>query len=166
VDDFLGLVQGGVRTRLRVKRALLHWLDQVMRPLDSADYSFRQEPASVKKMEKEDSTWATLKTILDWIINTIDKTISLPPNRLIRVRNILDSISPTQGRVAVSKWQQVLGKLRSMALAIPVDMTLFSVLQEALKSSEGIRVRLNKHMHAFLQDFRWLGRRGRSAHQD
>jgi hypothetical protein len=156
VDDFLGLVQGGRRTRLRVKRALLHSLDQVMRPLDSADSSFRQEPASVKNMEKGDATWATLKTILGWILNTLDKTITLPPHRLVRVRDILDSISPTQHRVALSKWQQVLGELRSMALATPATICLFSVLQEALKSSDGSRVRLNQHTHAFLQDFRWL----------
>jgi hypothetical protein len=127
-----------------------------MRPLDSAESSFCQEPASVKKMEKGDATWATLKTILGCIINTLDKTISLPPHRLVRVRDILDSISRTQHRIALSKWQQVLGELRSMSLAIPVAIGLFSVLQEALKSSDGSRMRLNQHTHAFLQDFRWL----------
>jgi hypothetical protein len=64
VDDLLGLVQGGRRTRLRVKGALLHSLDQVIWPLDSANFSFRQEPESVKKMGKGDATWTTLKTIL------------------------------------------------------------------------------------------------------
>jgi hypothetical protein len=156
VDDFLGLVQGGRRTRLSVKRALLHSLDQVMRPLDSTYSSFRQEPSSVKNMGKGDATWATLKTILGWIFNTLDNMISLPPHRLVRVRDILDSIGPNQRRVALSKWQQVLGELRSMALAIPAAIGLFSVLQEALKSSDGTRVRLNQHTHAFLQDFRWL----------
>jgi hypothetical protein len=109
VHDFLVLVQGGRRTRLRVKRALLHSLDQVMRPLDSADSSFRQDPASVKNMGKGDVTWATLKTILGWILDTLDKTISLPPHRLVRVRDILDSISPNQRRVylqvAASPWR-------------------------------------------------------------
>jgi hypothetical protein len=107
-------------------------------------------------MGKGNATWATLKTILGWILNTLDKTISLPPHRLVRVHDILDSIGPNQRRVALSKWQQVLGELRSMALAIPYAIGLFSVLQEALKSSDGSRVRLTQHTHAFLHDFRWL----------
>jgi hypothetical protein len=127
-----------------------------MRPLDSADSSFRQEPASVKKMGNGYATWATLKTIVGWILNTFDKTISLPPHRLIGVRNILDSIGPSQHHVALSKWQQVLGELCSMALIIPAAIGLFSVLQETLKSSDGIRVLQNQHTRAFLQDFHWL----------
>jgi hypothetical protein len=156
VDDFLSLVQGGRRTRLRVKRDLLHSLDQVMRPLDSEDSPFRQEPASVKKMGKGDATWTTLKPILGWIINTLDKTISLPPHRLVRVRDILNYIGLNQRRVALNKWQQFLGELRSMALAVPAAIGRFSVLQEALKSSDGSRVCLTQHRHTFLQDFRWL----------
>jgi hypothetical protein len=127
-----------------------------MRPLDSADSSFRQEPASVKKMGKGDATWATLKTIIGWILNTLDNTISLLPHRLVRVHDILDSIGPNQRRVAHRKWQQVLGELRFMALAIPAAIGLFSVLQEALKFSDGTRVRLNQHTHTFLQEFHWF----------
>jgi hypothetical protein len=156
VDDFLGSSRGGRRTRLRVERALLHSLDRVMRPLDSEDSPLRQESASVKKMGKGDATSTTLKPILGWIINTLDKMISLPPHRLVRFRDIINYIGPNQRGVALNKWQQVLGKLRSMALAIPAAIGLFSVLQEALKSSDGSRVRLTQHMHAFLQDFRWL----------
>jgi hypothetical protein len=156
VDDFLGLVQGGARTRRQVKRALLHTLDTVLRPIDAQDSCFRQEPASTKKMEKGDATWSTVKMILGWILNTLDKTISLPAHRLLRLRDILSSISTTQRRVSLKKWQQVLGELRSMALAIPAAIGLFSVLQDALKSGDGKRVRLTSHTQAFLQDFRWL----------
>jgi hypothetical protein len=56
------------------------------------------------------------------------------------------------------KWQQVIGELRSMALAIPGARGLFCSLQEALhhKLNDGKRVRLGRHVHAFLKDFRWL----------
>ena len=37
VDDFCGLVQGNQWTRRAVKRALLHSLDRVFRPLDDQD---------------------------------------------------------------------------------------------------------------------------------
>jgi hypothetical protein len=156
VDDFLGMVQGGTRTLCRVKRALLHTLDTVLRPLDSDDSPHRQEPASVKKMAKGESSWATVKVILGWIINTMDNMISLPPHRLLRIQDILASIGPTQHCVSLKKWQQVLGELQSMALAIPAAIGLFSVLQDALKTSDGSRVRLTSHTHTFLQDFQWL----------
>jgi hypothetical protein len=156
VDDFLGMVQGGTRTRCRFKRSLLHTLDTVLRPLDSTDSAHRQEPASTKKMVKGDASWATTKVILGWMINTLDNTISLPAHRLARIREILASIGPSQRRVSLKKWQQVLGELRSMALAIPASIGLFSALQEALKTSDGNRVRLNSHAHAFLQYFHWL----------
>jgi hypothetical protein len=43
-----------------------------------------------------------------------------------------------------------------MALAIPAAIGLFSVLQDALKTSDGARIRLTSHTHAFLQDFHLL----------
>jgi hypothetical protein len=45
-----------------------------------------------------------------------------------------------------------------MALAIPGAWGLFCSLQEALchKLSDGTRVKLGRHVHACLQDFRWL----------
>jgi hypothetical protein len=66
VDDFLGMVQGGTRARRRVKRALLHTLDTVLRPLGSDDSVHHQEPVSVKKMAKGDSAWSAVKFILGW----------------------------------------------------------------------------------------------------
>jgi hypothetical protein len=127
-DDFLGLVQGGVRTRRRVKHALLHTLDTVLRPINSKDSGCRQEPASTKKMVKGGACWTTVKTILGWIVNTLDNAIALPYNRLIRLREILASIRSGQRRVALKQWQHILGELRSMALAIPAAIGLFLVL--------------------------------------
>ena len=37
IDDFLGLIQGNKYHRRRIKRALLHAMDKVFRPLDPAD---------------------------------------------------------------------------------------------------------------------------------
>ena len=55
VDDFCGLVQGNQWTRRLVKRILFQALDKVFRPLDEEDTQFRQEPASVKKLNKGDA---------------------------------------------------------------------------------------------------------------
>jgi hypothetical protein len=102
--------------------------------------------------------WTTVKTILGWILDTLNHTISLPSHRRERISELLSSIAPTQKRVSLKKWQQLLGELRSMATAIPAAIGLFSALQAALqhKTTCGSRVRLTRHTQAFLEDFRWL----------
>jgi hypothetical protein len=156
VDDFLGLVQGGARARRRVKCVLLHTLHTILRPLDSDNSVHLQGPAYTKKMAKGESATGTVKVILGWIINTLDNTISLSTHRLARIREILASISTTQRRVSLNKWQQVLSELQYMYLAIHATIGIFFVLEETLKTSDGNRVRLTPHTHAFLQDFHWL----------
>jgi hypothetical protein len=158
VDDFIGMVQGNKWQREQVKRALLHSLDRVYRKISPNDNTHRQEPASVKKLLKGDGTWATRKVILGWIIDTVQGTIELPPHRITRLQHILGSIRPGQRRVAVTTWHKLLGELRSMALAIPGGRGLFSTLQEAFRHPEKDqkRLRLHKHVHDFLDDWRWL----------
>ena len=158
VDDFIGLAQGSTHSRRRVKRALFHALDLIFRPLDEEDDEYRQEPASVKKLRKGDGTWSTIKTILGWIIDTLAMTIQLPPHRLERLNEILNGIAPTQRRTSINNWHRIVGELRSMTLAIPGARGLFSTLQEAFRHKEvsTARLRLSKHAHAFLDDFRWL----------
>jgi len=158
VDDFIGLVQGNRSRRRDVKRVLMRALDRVLRPLHADDNPHRQEPASVKKMLKGDATWATTKLILGWIVNTIDKTLTLPTHRAERLHEILASIHKDQKRVSTSAWHQVLGELRSMAAAIPGARGLFSTLQEALRhpTDDNRRIRLSRPVHDFLDDFRWL----------
>ena len=158
VDDFVGLAQGNRWRRRDIKRVLLHELDRVFRAVDADDNRYRTEPASAKKMRKGDATWATRKLVLGWLIDTVQRTIELPPHRLERLRDILDTIQPGQKRVSTKQWHKVLGELRSMAIAIPGSRGLFSSLQEAFRHAEptGNRLRLNKNVHDFLDDWRWI----------
>jgi hypothetical protein len=136
---------------------LLHTLDEVFRPLESDDSPSRKEPASVKKLLQGDACWATRKVILGWIIDTLKMTIELPQHRQERLAEILASIPKTQKRVSVKSWQQVIGELRSMSIAIPGSRGLFSLLQEALRHQEpGARIRLSQGVHDCLDDFRWI----------
>jgi hypothetical protein len=158
VDDFIGMVQGNRNHRTHVKRILLSSLDEVMRRLDDADDVHRQEPALVKKMLKGDATWATRKIVLGWMLDTCAMTIQLPAHHVLRLLELVDSISPTQRRTTVKKWQKLLSELQSMVLAIPGGRGLFSVLQHVLraKCDHGTRVRLSREVHRVLADFRWL----------
>lgn len=157
VDDFIALVQGGTSVRRQTMRTLLHVLDTVFRPRDPGKDTFRQEPASVKKLKKGDGSWTTRKVVLGWLLDTVEKTISLPPHRVDRLKQILSSIHPSQKRISVKNWHRLLGELRSMVAGIPGARGLFSPLQEAFRTeTSDRRLRLNALVHQFLNDFRQL----------
>jgi hypothetical protein len=111
------LVQGNARWRRIARRILFHAIDEVIRPLDPS-HAFHQEPISIKKLLKGDGCWSTSKVLLGWLIDTVKQTLELPPHRYKRLCAIFDDL---RGRKCVSlkTWQQVLGELRSMVLAIP-----------------------------------------------
>jgi hypothetical protein len=77
---------------------------------------------------------------------------------IMRLHYVLDSIKPTQCRVSLLKWQQLVGELRYMdiAIAIPADIGLLSALQEALQNKKMCRKRvcLTQHTHYLLADFK------------
>ena len=157
VDDFCGVVQGGPRWRRRVRRILLDTLDRVLRPLEPGDPSSRNEPASVKKLRKGDGAWKTRQHMLGWLIDTIASTLELPPHRRERLFELLAEIPSTQRRVSLKKWHKLLGELRSMTLALPGARGLFSHIQAAFRAIDPKgRIRVSRHVHATLDDFRWL----------
>jgi hypothetical protein len=156
VDDFIPAAQRPFLRRTR--RALLHAIDSVIRPLDKYDNPSRREPVSLKKLRQGDFSWATIKTVLGWVVDTVALTIHLPPHRVTRLWEILDSIPRHQKRTSVRKWYKVLGELRSMSVALPGSRNLFSQLQQNLRSKEGGRINLSKGTHQALDDFRWIAR--------
>ena len=155
VDDFIGLAQQSGNSR-RVRRILMHAIDDVFRPLEATDSIHRREPISLKKLRKGDCSWSTVKLVLGWIIDTANMTIHLPPHRVERLAEILASIPVTQRRCSVQKWYKVLGELRSMSLALPGSRNIFSHMQSALSLKTGNRVALDKGVHAALDDFRFI----------
>ena len=157
VDDFIGAAQDlDLNNRQRVRKALLHSIDDVFQPLLPNDNPTRQEPVSMKKLREGDCSFGTLKLILGWIIDTINMTIQLPQHRVDRLAEILNSIPATQRRTSVKKWYSILGELRSMALALPGSRNIFSTMQHALTNKAKGRIALNKEVHNALDDFRWM----------
>ena len=157
VDDFIGAAQDlDLKNRRRVRKALLHSIDDVFEPLLPNDNPTRQEPVSMKKLREGDCSFGTLKLILGWIIDTINMTIQLPQHRVDRLAEILNSIPATQRRTSVKKWYSILGELRSMALALPGSRNIFSTMQHALTNKAKGRIALKKEVHNALEDFRWM----------
>lgn len=153
VDDFIGAAQGSRQRLLRIKRHLLHSIDAVF--ATSADVPGRKEASSVKKLLKGDGSWQTQKVVLGWLIDTIRQTIALPAHRAARLLEIFDRLRG-KTRLALKKWQQILGELRSMVLAIPGGRGLFSVLQHGVKMRERNRVTITPSMRDQLDDFEAL----------
>jgi hypothetical protein len=156
VDDFLSAAQKPFLRRVR--RTLLRAIDDVFRPNDHLDNEHRRDPVSMKKLLKGDCSWSTVKLILGWIVDTVNMTIQLPPHRVERLWEILNSIPRRQKRTSVKKWHKVLGELRSMAIALPGSRNMFGRLQNALCLDGSSRIALNKGVHQALDDFRWIAK--------
>lgn len=155
VDDLAGLAQGPPSVQQEVNRAILSSLDLVFRPLSPDDLESRQEPASKRKLEKGDGFMALQKLYLGWLIDTQAMTLQLPLRRLVRLREILESLPRSRKQVSITTWHKVLGELRSMALGIPGSRGLFSALQFRFRHDKH-KIRLTTMVHDFLDDFRWL----------
>ena len=161
VDDFVGAAQHhrgryGLDNRRRVRRLLLHAVDDVFRPLAAGDGPERREPVSLKKLQAGDCSWGTMKLVLGWIIDTVRMTITLPPHRAQRLDEILASFPPHQRRTSKKRWHETLGELRSMSLALPGARHIFSTMQNALSLQSKGRIALHKGVHDALDDFRWM----------
>ena len=128
----------------------------MFRPLDRQDTKQCKEVLSIKKLEARDCSWSTCQTMLKWIVDSVNMTVTLPPYCVARLKEIIVSISCTQHRVGVDKWHRVLGKLCSMALALPGAKGFFSQMQEDLCHVKGKRVTLSTGVHEALSDFKWL----------
>ena len=156
VDDFIGVTQGSPNRRRIVRRILMHTVDDVLaRP--AKDEPFRQEAISLKKLLQGDGRWDTRKLILGWIIDTVKRTIELPPHRQQRLQEIFDSLRGLR-RISHKNWERIIGELRFMSLAIPGSGGLFSALQLGLKHSDKHRIRITKHIRHHLTDFERLTR--------
>ena len=86
------------------------------------------------KLLQGDGNWAQIKEILGWPINAQYGTLRLPSKRLAELR-ILLSIPPYQRRMATKKLERLIGKLRSIHLAIPGAVGHFYHLQMALTAA-------------------------------
>ena len=150
VDDLLMFAQGSHATLDLLRRQLFHVTDSFLRPNDEHD-SHRREPISISKLEKGDGCWTTYKKMLGWMVDSVRKTIELPPERHQRLLHILDD-TRRKKRISVRKCQKLLGELRSMVLAISGGDGFFSQLQYELTHATKKRVRITRVVRDHLDD--------------
>jgi hypothetical protein len=147
LDDFMVLAQPP--EHLPALHTLLHHIYNVFQ--DTTD-SPRRQVASQSKVDKGEAWFSTRKGILGWDIDSATMTLHLPPHRLERLDSLLTS---TLGKSFTTRkqWQQLLGELCSMMLALHSSLLLFSVLQNVLKGTH-CRMRLTGLTKRALHD--WL----------
>jgi len=155
VDDLVALAQGSKRRRRRLRRILFHCIDMVFRAPDDGDDEWKMDPISLKKLLKGDGSWETTKVVLGWLIDTVAGTIELPPHRVARLTEMLDSFPRSRRTCSKKDLQKLVGELRSMVIAIPGGIGCMSWLQQQLTDAKG-RVYLNRHFKDAIEDFRWL----------
>ena len=68
----------------------------MFRQLDRQDSKQRKDVFSLKKLDAVDCSWLTCQTMLGWIVDSINMTISLPPHCLARLNEIVHAIPRTQ----------------------------------------------------------------------
>ena len=107
-----------------------------------------KDSVSLKKALVGDGSWKVTKEILGWIIDTEKGTIQLPPCRLVELKDLLD-IPASLWRMSVKKLRALIGKLRSMHLAVPSAIRHFYHIQAALtKADSGRQAYLSQAFHA------------------
>ena len=123
------------------RRSLMHRVNGIFRPSDVADGPHRQEPISVKKLDKHDASWQDMKRCLGWDYGTRSNNLAVAPHRKDKAQqSIQDALR--QKRVGLTEWQSLLGQLRSLTAGVPGMSGQFSLLQAGLTGVTHGRIRI------------------------
>ena len=129
VDDFVQLGQGSPKTLNAIRNTFLHTLDKMLSQPNEGEQ--RNEAVSLKKLGKGDSSWATRKVIVGWILDFVRQHLEIPPHRKEELVQLFEDLRG-RSRVSEKQWRKFLGKMRFVANGIPGCKGLFSALQLAL----------------------------------
>ena len=161
VDDYIGLVQTTDPAQLRHhSRALLHAIHQIFPPPDATGDT-GEDPISYKKLVTEgEGIWATRKEILGWIFDGFHRTMQLPPKKVTKIRDTIQSILRA-GHCEVKTFESFIGKCQHACMGIPGGSALLPPLYKALHAAIGTRqhqVQIHKGslQHHALHDLRTI----------
>lgn len=158
VDDLIGLGQNYRTYPIhQQRRIVMYAVDKVFRPNNNKDRDVRQEPHSVKKLKKGDAAIQQIKQALGWDYAVNSRTLLVAPHRREKVASALNE-ALSQRRIGRTKWESLIGQLRSLVPGLPGSEGQFSLLQAALTAAPRPtgRVRINQATHHQLQTFQDL----------
>jgi hypothetical protein len=134
VDDFLGaFVENRDGTLLDLTaRATLHAIHNIFPPPMPEDPPGTKDPISKKKLIKGDAQWATLKEVLGYKLDGVNRTIKLPDHKAEALLKELRKVLRKQ-RVPLKHFQSLVGRLQHAAWILLADKAFFTPLNEALQ---------------------------------
>jgi hypothetical protein len=134
VDDFLqAAVEDRQGTLLeRTGRATLHAIHSIFPPPTAADAPGTKDPISEKKLKKGDAQWDTIKEILGYELNGIDRTIQLPKDKAQSLQKELRKVLRKQ-RIPFKRFRSLVGRLQHAARILPSAKAFFTPMNEALR---------------------------------
>jgi hypothetical protein len=154
VDDFCAVGQDHHMNPLsNQRRTLMHTIDKVFRPNDALDVASRKEPISTSKLAKQDGAWQDVKRALGWDYAVRSKHLLVAAHRKDKVSSSIDE-ALSQRRLGLTKWQSLIGQLRSLVPGMPGGEGQFSLLQAALCAEHQGRVKIAPSLRSQLQTFR------------
>jgi len=93
MDDFIRLAQVPTIEELKhFTRAIMHGIHMVFPPPGITDNP-EDEPILVKKLRQGDGMWSTKKEILGWVFDGVSKCLSLPSEKVEKIRMMLTQMS-------------------------------------------------------------------------
>ena len=127
VDDFIGLIEATSQADiLHYSRAMLHAIHSVFPPRHLTGHG-GEDPISQQKLEKGDGLWQTRKEILGWILDGINKTITLPQDKVANIMKLIQKAKKQHG-LRRSDYHKLKGKLRHATFGLPVGKGIMTPL--------------------------------------
>ena len=114
VDDINCVTQGDAEQQRRVSELVLQALKDVYPHVPGET----KDSVSLKKALAGDGDWNQVKEILGWIVDTRLATLRLSQKRVKDLLHQLD-IAPSKRKIRWKRLEILIGKLRSIHLAIP-----------------------------------------------
>jgi len=125
VDDFIGAIQASNLERLlHFTRAILHGIHAIFPPPAITGHA-GGDPISEKKLKLGDGTWAIQKEILGWMFDGLNRTMRLPPEKVIKVTTTITSITRSHF-IQYKALERLHGQLQHAAIGIPTGKGLLS----------------------------------------
>ena len=154
VDDFCAITNDLSKEHLtRFSKALIHGIHSVFPPPELSKHP-GEDPISQKKLEAGDGTWATTKELLGWLVDGVNYTVHLSPDRCAKITKLITRIAH-KPRCPLQKFQQVAGKLQHASFAIPGGKGLFSPIYRALQGTPPV-ITITPLLKSALLDWRTI----------
>ena len=154
VDDFIGVTNNTPISHLRhLSRAILHGIHSIFPPPSVTGHPSGNS-VSIKKVYKGEGQWQYVQEILGWLFDGKEYTISLPPDKLQKILDIINECLKL-AQIPLNKFQKMAGKLQHASIAMPGGWGLFSPLYMALRGDPDF-INMTPYLRQALTDWKTI----------